>query len=209
MTAKTWLTGFATNDRIKARHIKAGWGMVDNVVAGGSVANIQVTAGSVAPGASLLVIAYLRSAAAVLSDSIQMQMNGRSGADYSWAAMYIEAATPAAFEGVAQTSARVGRCPGTTAPANSFSCVRILFPNHRSLGTSRCYISRSVGQQNTTSGRMLWEHHGGYYFGTPPLRLATVKLFTGGGGNLAAGSRVTSYVLGAPAATLPVGEWLG
>lgn len=148
--------------------------------------------------AHLIVVGYLRGTAAVTGTEFRCQYNADSGSNYDYQTILGNSTSVTAVGAVsgAQTFARLGRMPGSTAPGNSFSTVVVFIGNYAGAIGHKTGIGFS--QSREAAGALtdnIVEIGGSSWFNATPAAINRITFFPNGG-NLKAGSRITLYGVG-------------
>lgn len=188
----TWATGWQTGDVEQAAEFKKGIGAIFDQT---FVSTTSLTIGSIpATYAHLLLVVYARSDVAAASASLGLQFNSDVGANYDFQRLTGAAATAAAAESFAQTSAAVGLMPANTAGANLFSANILFIPNYASASNNKLAIALSSFRSGTTTTTMTTSMHAGFWRSNAAITQITLSSVSG---NLVTGTRVTLYGMGA------------
>ena len=113
--------------------------------------------------AHLLLVCYGRSTAAATSDSLALQFNGDTAANYDYQVASTSAGAASGSEVFATTSIQVGLVPGSTAPANAFGTTAIYIPHYTGSTNNKTLKSDSACKIGTTSGSLFMRQTAGFW----------------------------------------------
>jgi hypothetical protein len=136
---------------------------------------------------------YLRSDQAANLSTLQLRFNNDSGNNYSSESTVANAATVAGVEAIAGASARIGRCPGATAPASSFAAVALDIPHYAGATGHKAGTAQASSRETTASGGMILETDAIVWFATPAAINRITVFPQAPANNFVIGSRATLY----------------
>lgn len=166
--------------------------LYDSGYLGANQASIDTGAGGIASGHfSLLIVAYLRSTAAVSSDNVLAVFNNDASAVYNASRIQSGGGAVAGLAQSLATSALIGNCPAASDTAKVFGALRGIMPAYDGTTNFKSGVFESgsatdvAGNQNNTATGISYES---------ATAISQIKLVPGtGGASFLAGSRLVVY----------------
>lgn len=155
-----------------------------------AAASLDTGAGGIAGGhGDLLVVIIARSADAAISNNLLLRFNNDSGGNYDWSWVYNGAATPQGAAGNLATSAIVGKTQSATGIANTAAATELTIPGYDLTTFYKSGVGRSgaldtSGNAYSVASAFQWRS---------TAAITRLAVFSAGGGNLIAGSRLIVY----------------
>lgn len=168
------------------------WTQITDVTLSGALNPITITS---IPGSynSLVILAVLRSNAAVLNTSCSVQFNGVVAADYSYQVLRINGGNLSAQSAVATANGiYVGEFSAANATANTFGSLWLEIPYYvDTTRTHNCMFHSGTIENTGGTNSDIW-FHSGFGHTVAGAAIASVQLIPGAGSWIA-GSRYTVY----------------
>jgi len=162
--------------------------LYDSGYLGSDAASIDTGAGGIASGhGNLYVWLYLRTADAVTGQNITGRINNDSGTNYNEQRTRASTAGLVITTATAQTSALLGIAPGANATANTFGPMTIEIPAYDQT-TNKKAFNASSSIIDGVAADMIQDLLAVQWTGTAAI--SRFSVFSQGGGNLKAGSRM-------------------
>lgn len=144
--------------------------------------------------AHLRVVCSLRGDTAVTGLATNVRFNNDVAANYS-SELHTDSINVAAIsESLAATSGRLGRCPGSTAPALEFATTIHEIADYRSVAKHKNGVAQTSSRETAASGGMNLEIEAISWFAAVAV-INQITIFPSSG-NFIAGSRATLYGMG-------------
>lgn len=129
--------------------------------------------------------------AGVAQDSVAIQFNGDTGANYDWHSLYGNTAAVAGAEGYAATMGRLGLVPGATATAGVSSILDVVISDYLQTTFQKSVHSRFAHKEGTAAGGIYVGDYASFWRSTTAITSITLRLASGS--NFIAGTRVTLH----------------
>lgn len=188
-----WLTGWVTGDVPSATEFKKMWGSISDTTLGSANANVDIT-GIPSTYAHLMLCVYARGDTAATFTNLNLRFNGDTAANYDSQVERGSAATVAVSESFAQTSGQTAFIAAGSATTNLFSAAQIVIPHYAGTTSNKTFRSTFALKFGTASTNMNVGIFTGFWRSNAAINEITVLPTAG---NLAAGTRVTLYAMGA------------
>jgi hypothetical protein len=185
----SWATGWATGDIVTAAEFRKGVGAIYDTTLGAPAASIDIT-GILGSYPHLMIKLYQQAA----GGNIMLRFNGDAAANYDYQTFLGSATAAFVAENFAQTGILVGFTTGGGAGANVFQATTIFIPHYANSVNNKVAISLLAHKNSVVGGGLTAGMSTGFWRSNAAINRITISPVSG---NLAAGTRLTLYAMGA------------
>lgn len=193
MPTGTWFGDWATGDVVTAAEFRKSLGCVSDTTLGVAAASFDLTS-LPTTYAHLRLELYLRTDDAAISSNIGIRFNNDTAANYDRQMIYGQAAASTISEVFAATSVSGIIGVANTAPANVFTTAVIDIANYGGSTNNKSFTGSWASKVGTTTTTLQAGLIAGFWRSSAAINRVTLIDVTGG--NFAAGSRCSVYVMG-------------
>lgn len=195
MPSASWFNGWLSGDVVTATEFRKGMGCVFDSTLSVAAASIDTNTVGALPTsfAHMLAIVYARDDTATAGNQAGLlRFNNDSAANYDRQNAIASAASQTDTEGLAATSL-VYDYTGGGGGANLFGASAIFIPNYANTSNNKVAFLLSGSKYGTSSGNLLTSLRAGFWRSNSAITRVSIAPASS---NLAAGSRLSVYVMG-------------